>query len=890
MARYSFAVYGTSGLKYGQLENNRAYYNANLTARSLTYRAVDLYWSSILTDPEKEITPGVAATVTHWKLVRNYSGASDDPYDGTTVDSGTISNYRTTAIDSLLEPNTQVTYSLWIFDGVDWINCGNASTVVVEESLTPTLIKVEKWLPAAWLNVSGDKVGEAEDTDLTRVLAGYAFAYDKLRAEANVLNSSMDYRYTPIQLLQNKIEERGFSYEPVLGDIYHRSIYRISEKTNATKGTKQSIASYVTALTHWVPEIKIGHNLMLDYNDSSFEESVGRWSTSVGNIQTVTFSNSLSTIGVDVTAPTPVYSNPLSTFAPKATAFGWTHGHNVSPTLTLPAAADSKILYGIPIVPNKRYLFIGYFRVKEASNAGSAKVKISWYDAAGTLISTTADGTTVTLNTVWEEVSSKSDSGTNGQLAPSNAYYASITITFTNASAQAEYLFDMFQFSLAEKASTYEDARKTLICVGGDKTNLIHNPSFENNTNTWTAHNGTLTRVTTPSYAIHRGTKAAKFEVTNNLEIAGIVSDWMPVLSGQAYTFSAYVSAPPTKSVTARIEFSALQSAEDQAQILTDSDGDYYPLNEYYVDDIEIISDSKTRMTVTAVAPSYVVDAGSPSAKVSLFLNAPEAGDVFYVDGVQLERGATATTYFDGEGANLPANPLDEEVINSADCRWEYDHPDGVVITAESQYGRSYRWNNYAAKLARLYDTLPLVLPYASSWEIVSGLPTPEFAELTPSILISPSFEKSTDGWTTNSSTLIRQLYRGTVFDEYSTNGVAFGKVTSNAATAFGITSTKGAVDTLAGYYTSVAIKPENADAFGNYTITARFYDSADILLTSKTKTVRVSVLNRWAYIAVYAPKSQIFGAASADVKIECLPDSPAIGVVFDVDRVVFRQ
>ena len=886
MARYSFAVYGTSGLKYGQIENNRAYYNANLVARSLTYRAVYLYWGSVLTDPEKNITPGVAATVTHWKLVRNYSGASDDPYDGTTVDSGTIANYRTTAIDSLLEPNTQVTYSLWIFDGVDWINCGNASTVVVEESLTPTLLKVEKWLPAAWLNVSGDEVGEAEDTDLTRVLAGYAFAYDKLRAEANVLNSSMDYRYTPIQLLQNKIEERGFSYEPVLGDVYHRSVYRVSEKTNATKGTKQAIASYVTALTHWVPEIKMGKNLMFDYNDSSFEESVGSWTIAGSNpgATTVTqhlYANSATEFGSALTPPTPAYSNPLSTFAPRAKGFGVVNfPNNFAASASLRLNSTNAILYGIPVVGGKQYKLSGWFR-----RTGTVTVQvmgyINFYDKEGTLLTgTVPDANVVPSNSAWQQLSEL-------EVAPNNAVYAIPVwaLQVTTAGGTGVKLFvDMLQFEEYNAAdTTFEDARKTLIYVAGDKTNLIHNPSFESNTNTWTAHNGTLTRVTTPSYAIHRGTRAAKFEATNDLEVAGIVSDWMPVLPGQAYTFSAYVSAPPTKSVTARIEFSALQSAEDQAQILTDSDGDYYPLNEYYVDDIEIISDSKTRMTVTAVAPSYVVDAGSPSAKVSLFLNAPEAGDVFYVDGIQLERGATATTYFDGEGANIPANPLNEEVINSVDCRWEY----GTILPG---YGRSYRWTNYAAKLARLYDTLPLVLPYASSWEIISGLPTPEFAELTPSILISPSFEKSTDGWTTNSSTLVRQVYRGTVFDEYSTNGVAFGKVTSTAATAFGITSTKGAVDALAGYYTSVAIKPENADAFGNYTITARFYDSADILLISKTKTVRVDVLNRWAYIAVYAPKSQIFGAASADVKIECLPDSPAIGVVFDVDRVVFRQ
>lgn len=892
MARYSFATYGTSGLKYGQLENNRAYYNASLVARSLTYQYVYLYWSSVLTDPGKEITPGVAATVTHWKLVRNYSGASDDPYDGTTVDSGTIGNYRTTAIDGPLEPNTQVTYSLWIFDGVDWINCGNASAVVVSESLTPTLLKVEKWLPAAWLNVSGDEVGEPEDNPLTQVLSGYSYAYDKLRAEANLLSSSMDYRYTPIQLLRNKIEERGFSYEPVLGDVYHRSVYRVSEKTNATKGTKQAIASYVTALTHWVPEIKMGKNLMFDYNDSSFEESVGKWVT-IGDTPagtTITqhlYANSATQFGSAIPLPPVLYTNPNTAFAPRDKGFGVVNLPNSNANggaISIGSATADKTLYGIPVTEGKTYKFGGFFRMSGTSSVANniqVFLAIIYYDKNGNSVGTpTPSAVAVLTPGNWLQIF-------DTELVPATAVRAIPRIFYTpgsNTGTNLKLYMDMLYFQEYKDSDFYfEDARKTLIYVAGDKTNLIHNPSFEISTNWWTAHNGTLTRVTTPSYAIHRGTRAAKFEATGTLETAGIVSDWMPVLPGQVYTFSAYVSAPPTKSITARIEFSALQSAEDQAQILTDSDGDYYPVNEYYVDDIEIISDSKTRITVSAVAPSYVIDAGLPSAKVSLFLSAAEAGDVFYVDGVQLERGGTATTYFDGEGANLPSNPLAEEVIKSAECRWEY----GAVLPG---YGRSYRWTNYAAKLARLYDTLPLVMPYASSWEIISGLPTPEFPELSPSILTSPSFEQSTAGWITNSSSLSRQVYRGTIFDEYSTNGVAFGKVTSTAATAFGITSDKGAINSLAGYYTSVAVKPENADAFGNYTLTARFYDSAGILMISKTKTVRVQVLNRWAYIAVFAPKAELLGATSADVKIECTPDSPAIGIVFDVDRVVFRQ
>jgi hypothetical protein len=880
MGRYSFVVYGTANLKYGQIENNRAYYNASLKAISLTYGSVYVSWSSVLTDPEKELSPGVPATITHWKLVRSFSGNSDNPYDGTVVDGGTISNYRTSAIDGPLRGNSQVTYTLWVFDQLDWINCGVVSAVVVEESATPTLTKIQKWLPAAWLNFQGDEVGEADDDDLTRVLSGYAFAYDKLRTEARLLETVSDYRYLPVQLLRTKLEERGFTYEPVLGDSYHRSLYRVSETINATKGTKQAIASYVTALTHWVPVVEVGKNLLLNYNDSSFEESVGNWTTSVGNFSAVTYNNSLSTVGVALLPPSPtVFYNPG--FSPRSVGFGWIHGHNTSPVLNLPSTSANKVLYGVPVNPLTRYRFTGWLRIKDSSKTGSIAAKINWYDKVGTLISSTTNGTALTGTTTWQEFASKSDSGINGQLSPETAAYASITLTFTNNNNQVEYFIDMLQLSVADGTTTFEDARKILIYVAGDKTNLIHNPSFENDTSFWTAHDGTLTRVTTPAYAIHRGSYAAKF-VASSTDRAGIVSDWIPVQSGQAYTFSAYVSAPPTEEITARIEFSSLQSAEDQSTILFDEDGEYYPTDSYYVDVIqEQVSDSLTRIEVTAVAPTYVIDAGTPSAKVSLFLTNPEIGDIFYVDGIQLERSGVDSTYFDGDGANIPPDPINEEVIEQADCKWEND---------ATSNGRSYRWTNYAAKAARLVDTLSSVLPYASSWELRPGLPTPVFPELTPSVLKSPSFERSTEGWVTDSSILTRAIFRGSVFDEYPTNGVAFGKVQSTVSNTFGIHSEIALINTLSGYYGSVAIKPENEDGFGTYTLTTRFYDASNVLLTSKSKTIQINTLSRWAYIAVYAQKSEIYGASKADIKIECTPLTPATGIVFDIDRVVFRQ
>jgi hypothetical protein len=875
MARYSFAVYGTPGLKYGQIENNRAYYNVSLRAVSLNYRTVSLYWTSVLTDPDDPAP-------SHWMVVRNYQGASDNPYQGTIIDSGTISSYRLSAVDLDVDATAQITYSFWLFNGSFWINCGNSTTTSVSEDFTPTLIKMEKWIPSAWLNASlnsGDSVGEPETNDLTNVLSAYAFAYDELRARAELLEKSSEYSFTPVQLLKSKIEDRGFSYEPTLGDIYHRGVYRVSELVNTKKGTTEAIISYTTALTHWGTTVTAGKNLMLDYNDSSFEESIGRWSATTGTLTQRLYANSLADLGVTVTPPTVSYKNPNPYFAPRQLGYMTLSGAAAaSNTLLLPSDSSSKILYGIPVKPLTTYLFRGQSRVGATANGGTVKAKIHWYDRDGVLISSTAYGSTVTLTQSFQWFYAPS---TNGAASPATAVYAAIEIVGTTATTSTRILFDMFEFTEAANTQYYEDARKVIVAVAGDKTNYLPNPSFETNTNTWLALNGTFATSTTPSAAVIKGTKAGKFTVTSP-GIAGVASDWIPVDAAENYVFSAYVTSNTTKNVIARLEFSSLQSVEEQTTILSDDDGLYYPVGDYTLDsDPLALTNAAQRISVAAVSPTYSVDAGYPSAKVWLYLEDAEVGDILYVDGAFLEDGVEPSTYFDGSGATVPTDPINNEFIVAADCIWE---------NAATSSGRSYRWTNYLNKIARLAETLPLVMPYGSSWEILPGFSTPDYPELTPSILLAPSFEQGIAGWITDASVLEREVTRGSLFDEYTTHGAAFGHITSTAASAFGVHTDKLPIDFLAGYYISAAIKPENEDAYGEYEIKARFYDEADVLIIEKSYTARIVHYDRWAYFAVYAPKSEISGAATAQLFVEATPDSLGAGRVFYLDRVVFRQ
>ncbi len=872
MARYSFATYGTPGLRYGQIENNRAYYNVGLFAWSYTYNAVSLIWGSVLTDPADPAP-------THWKLVKNTVGNPDTPYDAAVVDQGTISEYRLSAIDDELIEGEQLVYSFWIFNGQKWINCGYSDTITVGD--TGSLEKVQKWIPGAWLNVAGDAEGEPEDSDLARVLRAYIFFYDSLRQKIDLLERSSAYTDTPIQFLKSKIDDLGFKYEPVLGDVYHRSLYRVGNEVNSLKGTDVSIIRFATALTHWATKVGVGKNLLLDYNDSSFEESVGRWVSSAGTLQHVHYANSLSTIGVNVTAPAPTVNYNFGLFGPRAVGFSWVHGHNTSPVLSLPNSSD-KVTYGIPVSPSTRYIFSGWIRVKDGTKTGSVKIKISWYDQNGVLISTTDDGTSVTGTASWQQFSSKSDSGTNGQLSPTNAKYVGLTITCTNTSNQVEYMFDMFQFAIADGTSTYEDARKVIVYVNGDNTNLITNPSFETNADGWTPLNGTLSTATTPTAAKIFGSKIAKLVASSDGRI-GVSSEWMPVDPNENYTFSAYVSSNTTKTVKVRIEFSSQLDQEQQNTVYQDEDGQYYTTASYYVDSAGTsLTSTAQRIHINALAPDYSLDAGYPLAKVSIYVDDAVAGDELYIDAVQLEDATEPSSYFDGSGAPAISNPLTQEYIDSFDCVWEDD---------QNAKGRSYRWRNYANKLARLVENLPLVMPNGSSWEIRSGFPTEQYKELELSVLDAPSFELTTTGWLGQNALVSRSVTRGTLFDEYTTHGAAFGKVTSTSdAATFGIYTENTYLATNAGYYASVAFKPENEDAYGTYTLEVKFYDDFNIPVVTKTVSSRNIRSDRWAYLGTYAQKSEIYGATYAVLKVTCTPDSPATGRVFYLDRVVFRQ
>ena len=733
MAKYGFNRY-ESGFKFGAGGISTTYYNSGLKAWSIDYQTVQVSWGPIYSDP-------VDASPTHWMLVKSYTGVVDNPYDGIIIAGGTFGTISSSYQDvNTLLIGREVTYSIWTFNGSKWYFCGADSAIIVAEK--NSLTNVFNWIPKVWLNSDvkgvGDATGEADSSNsLVTMLSAFTFMYDKFRTETNLLSKAFNHALTPIALLGPQVSNFGFSYEPSLGDTYHRSLVGAGYVTNAYKGTALGIDVYTTALTHLNNKIKVGHNLLLDYNDSSFEESVGRWSASLGTLSQNLYTNSLSVYGLSLPTPAPYIIDHL--YVPRALGFGALAipgaGTPAASTLSLPlvTTADSVKNYAVPVSPNVRYIFSGWFRHKSTA-AASVATTISWYNKFGVFISTTSAGTAVTTrNSSWVEATTSSDAGRNGKLSPLNASYAVITITvLPTSTANTTVFFDMFQIAEYQYSLEFQDARRIELYLGGQGENLLPNPSFEEGVGSWIASpNGSFAQdPTIYNAATYYGTSVGELTIQSAatgsipyglsaLPAAWVSSDWFAVSPGQNYTFSAYISTeyPLFGRVVARIEFSNQASIDQQVTISSDVDGSYYANVVNYTDSspVTLVANSVldgsgnpivdtlqptgsgsnyyptvggypiqyiptlSRISVSAIAPLYSRDSGNPLAKITLYALECPVNSTFWIDGALFQNSSFLQPYFDGSGSPIPSDPVTTEAISSADTIWEYKNITNLI-------------------------------------------------------------------------------------------------------------------------------------------------------------------------------------------------------------------
>ena len=127
----------------------------------------------------------------------------------------------------------------------------------------------------------------------------FGFELSKYHTLTNLLFSRYDTAKLNGLLLPSMLQELGLTFEPEIGYQQARILSRDATALYKGKGSLDGLREFLKAFTGWavptvadVPNptingILVSNNKMLDYNDSSFEESVGHWVSDSSSVATV---------------------------------------------------------------------------------------------------------------------------------------------------------------------------------------------------------------------------------------------------------------------------------------------------------------------------------------------------------------------------------------------------------------------------------------------------------------------------------------------------------------------------------------------------------------------------------------------------------------------------
>ena len=669
MSRYGIDYYGA------------AYYGANtlvdfsaapFIAIPYDYSTIQLTWTTPTGDWD------------YLRLIRNSSGFPIEADDGDILFEDTNANSRTLYIDNGQVPNNvglkggdNYYYSIFVRDSVSkvWKPAGIAIGISTKDYNTTT--NMYNYLPTILTSqVPYDTSVEQDNDVLKRFLKLFALNLDVYKTQAENVHNRYDISNISGLFVPVFMKQLGLKYEPELGLKQSRIFLRNATRLYQTKGSKLGLEEFIKAYAGYDNSVSRGKNLMLDYNDSSFEESVGSWA-SISNA-------TLLQIETNSDASVPAYYEVLSqsnfpnlqTGILKITAVG-------SANIEIALDGDTPRQYGIPVTSGSVYTTSAYTWAD--STARNASMSISWYDSTGTFISASAFGTDV-LNTVgsWSRVSV---TGT----APSGAYYAVPHIKIKSLAATEKHYVDAVQFEEFASATYFQDARQIIIKLISSRINELLNPNFEDSTDNWNVDNATFTLVTAPEdlpqneyvTSLSSGAAESYALAAGNVKI---YSSPMSVLEANDYTFSVYVATAQTTVTHPLTPF--IEWYDDTDTLIGTDEGDELTIENLFV-----------RPYVTGSAPL-----GAVTAVVGVNWTASDINDEITIDSALFEKSSFVNSFFDGNHG----------VASLTDLFWEGDLANAA---------RSHYYKNRFAVQSRLVSILPDWLTLGSTFELLFAQP-----------------------------------------------------------------------------------------------------------------------------------------------------------------------
>lgn len=284
MARYGLDYYSALSfpLSYYGSDNPLNYDASPVTALSSGYHKVTLKWLS-----------PVGAWV-KLRIVRSPYGFPVNITDGDTVFETTrrADPQFYTDTTSIVNSDSKIFfYSIFVFDSVQltWVLAGRVSGMSVKNYGTAD--RMYDYLPQIYKLTTPYIASIPEDNnDLYNFVSLFAFELDHTRALAELITDRYNFEKVTAATIPLLLNQFGIRYEPEIGFQQNRVLVRDSVQLTKEKGSGQGIREYIKGFTGWacpspidgtpnpgIEGIQVSHNLMLDYNDSSFEEGVGHW-------------------------------------------------------------------------------------------------------------------------------------------------------------------------------------------------------------------------------------------------------------------------------------------------------------------------------------------------------------------------------------------------------------------------------------------------------------------------------------------------------------------------------------------------------------------------------------------------------------------------------------
>ena len=561
MARYGIDYYGIA--KYGSNVATTVAYDASpVTATSVGYGQILIKWSSPSGD------------WTRIRLIRNTYGFPLSVDDGATLHDEAAGAEISEHLDTGAIPNNiglkqgiSYHYSLFVYTTVDgWVNAGNVIGISVKNY--GTLDSMLEALPNIYKTVTlNTPTDNSNNPALTSFLNIFALEHDLFKTNAELLYKTYDTGTAYAPIIPVMMQQFGLNYEPELGLQQSRILLRNSVYINKKKGSLDGIKDFVKAFTGYDQETKMSVNMMLDYNDSSFEESIGRWE----NIAKTT----LSIVGDGVTVPYAEPSRP--TLFPNKQAGSLKALCSAGGSMEFACGLTAPKTRGIPIKEGFPYTFSIY--TKAASSARTVTVDVRWFDRNAVELSRAGEKN-ITNTTSWKRVETTS-------VAPVGAYFAIPYIRIDGASTSEIHYFDAAQFEVnAEGATSFQEAREIQITLKATRVNELTNPSFESGISPWTSTGSSLTIDTLIPDEDRLSASCLLIEATSNGHVETLFDKLMNVLPGYWYNMSGYLRTGFTgERADDFIGTFGVQWFDVNETFISEEEGVYGNLTEFYVVD-----------------------------------------------------------------------------------------------------------------------------------------------------------------------------------------------------------------------------------------------------------------------------------------------------------------